>query len=834
MTALFLATLVLSLLLLAYYRIPLTISIAILAGLTFAFTELRHFYEIPGWFRWSYGIITLSLAGFAVKPLRRLLISNRLFSVYRKVMPKLSSTEREALEAGTVWWDAELFSGKPRWRRLLRQPAPSLSEREQAFIDGPVEELCLMLDDWEICDKHRDLPEAAWQFLRDNRFFSMIIPREYGGLEFSAQANSAVVMKLASRNLTAAVTVMVPNSLGPGELLTHFGTEEQKNHYLPRLASGEEIPCFALTSPLAGSDAGAMPDKGIVCKDEFEGEEVLGLRVSWNKRYITLAPVATLLGLAFRAYDPDGLLGDTEDLGISCALIPTSTPGVEIGNRHMPIGAAFMNGPTHGEDIFIPMDWVIGGQERLGQGWRMLMQSLAAGRAISLPSLGVAGGKMSSLLTGAYARIRTQFDVPIGYFGGVEEPLSRIGGRTYRMDAARALTLIALDQGEKPGVLSAINKYELTEGNRQCIIDAMDVHGGKGIIQGPNNYLAHGYQALPISITVEGANILTRSMIIFGQGAIRAHPCLLKEMNAVTGIANTQARRNFDNALFEHIGFVISNKVRALLLGLTGSRMAPAPVRGPHAHYFRQLSRMSAAFAFMADSVLVLLGGKFKFKEKLSGRLADVLIHLYMASAMLKRFEDDGRPAGDLPLLTWGMEDSLYKIQQSLFGVIENFPVPVLGGIVRLIIFPFGRPYTKPSDETVKAVAQLLMNESESRDRLTNGVFISDRDDATGRVNKAFHLVLQAAPAERAIKNALKESVNFENYEGLVKRATESGVITEEQATMVRLAQQASASVIAVDDFPREQIEELIDPALNTDEEEKVEINAETPSSSEN
>ncbi len=823
MTALFLAILVLSLLLLAYYRIPLLISIAILAGLTFAFTELRHFYLIPGWFRWSFGIATMILAGFAIKPLRRLFISNRLFSVYRKVMPKLSSTEREALEAGTVWWDAELFSGMPRWRRLLRQPAPQLSEREQEFIDGPVEELCLMLDDWEICDKHRDLPEAAWQFIRDNRFFSMIIPQEYGGLEFSAQANSAVVMKLASRNLTAAVTVMVPNSLGPGELLMHYGTDEQKAYYLPRLASGEEIPCFALTSPLAGSDAGAMPDTGIVCREEFEGKETLGLRVSWNKRYITLAPVATLLGLAFRALDPDGLLGDTEDLGISCALIPTKTPGVEIGNRHMPVGAVFMNGPTRGKDIFIPMDWIIGGQERLGQGWRMLMQSLAAGRAISLPSLGVAGGKMAAMMTGAYARIRTQFDVPIGYFGGVEEPLSRIGGRTYRMDAARVLTLIALDQGEKPGVLSAINKYQLTEGNRQCMTDAMDVHGGKGIIQGPRNYLAHAYQAVPISITVEGANILTRSMIIFGQGAIRAHPHLLNEMTAVTGIANTRARRVFDNALFGHIGFIISNTVRSLLLGLTASRMAPAPVRGPHANYFRQLSRMSAAFAFMADAVLMLLGGKFKFKEKLSGRLADVLIHLYMASALLKRFEDDGRPADDLPLLTWGMEDSLYRIQQALLGVIQNFPVPILGGIVRMIIFPFGRPYSKPSDKTVKAVAKILLNDSESRDRLTSGVFISDRDDATGQVNKAFHLVLEAAPAERAIKNALKKSVNFENYENLVRRATESGMITEEQATSVRLAQQASASVIAVDDFTREEVDGLADPAMISEETELVE-----------
>jgi len=816
MTVLFLVLLVLSVLLLAYYRIPLLISIAILFGLTFAFTELRHFYDIPAWFRWSLGIATVSLAGFTIKPLRRLFISNRLFSLYRKVMPKLSSTEREALEAGSVWWDAELFSGKPRWRRLLRQPAPSLGDREQAFLNGPVEDLCLMLDDWEISEKQMDLPEPVWQFIRDNRFFSMIIPQEYGGLEFSALAHSAVVMKIASRNITAAVTIMVPNSLGPAELLLHYGTDEQKKHYLPRLASGEEIPCFALTSTLAGSDASAIPDSGIVCRDLFEGREVLGLRVSWDKRYITLAPVATLLGLAFKAYDPDGLLGDTRELGISCALIPTSTPGVEIGNRHMPVGAVFMNGPTRGKDVFIPMDWVIGGQECLGQGWRMLMQSLAAGRAISLPAMGAAGGKMSSLLTGAYARIRTQFDVPIGSFGGIEEPLARIGGRTYRMDAGRLLTLVALDQGEQPAVLSAICKYHLTEVNRQCIIDAMDVHGGKGIVQGPRNYLARAYQTLPISITVEGANILTRSLIIFGQGAIRAHPCLLKEMNAVSGIANSQARRNFDNALFTHIGYSLSNAVRSLLLGLTGSRMTPAPVSGPHAKYFRQLSRMSSAFAFLADLVLVSLGGKFKFKEKLSGRLADALIHLYMASAMLKRFEDSGRPESDLPLLEWGMEDSLHTIQQSLLGVIQNFPVPGLGGLLRLMVFPFGLPHAGPTDKTSKQVAQLLLGENASRDRLAEGVFISDRDDATGVVHKAFHLVLEAAPAERAIKNALKQSVNFENYEGLVKRATESGVITEEQATMVRLAQRASARVIEVDEFPRELFESPAGPEFRT------------------
>ncbi|NND44316.1 MAG: acyl-CoA dehydrogenase, partial [Xanthomonadales bacterium] len=454
MTILFLLALLVTLMLLSYNRVPLVLTVIILAIITALLTNFRLVYPTPTWFRWSFGIVMITLAGFSIKPLRRLLISDRLFGLFRKVLPRISDTEREALDAGTVWWDGELFSGRPRWRRLLKTPQATLSEREQAFLDGPVDELCRMLNDWEICDHHRTLPEPVWAFLRKHRFFSMIIPESYGGLEFSAMANSAVVMKLASRNLTAAVTVMVPNSLGPAELLLHYGTEEQKTHLLPRLASGAEIPCFALTGPSAGSDAAAMPDTGVVCMGEHEGKEVLGLRVTWNKRYITLAPVATLLGLAFKVRDPDGLLGDQVDLGITCALIPTDTPGVEIGNRHMPVGAVFMNGPTRGEDVFIPMDWVIGGQERIGQGWRMLMQSLAAGRAISLPALGVAGGKMASLLTGAYARIRKQFGIPIGYFEGIEEPLARIGGRTYRMDAARLLTLAALDQGEKPAVLS--------------------------------------------------------------------------------------------------------------------------------------------------------------------------------------------------------------------------------------------------------------------------------------------------------------------------------------------------------------------------------------------
>lgn len=791
---------------LAYNRVPLLMSMAIMIGLTIAWTELRHLFYVPSWFRFSNGIIAVTLIGLTVTPLRRLLISDRLYSWFRKSMPTVSETEQQALDAGTVWWDAEIFSGRPRWRKLLKVPAPALTEKEQAFLDGPVEELCRMTDDWEICDKHRRLPDNIWRFIREHRMFGMIIPEAYGGLQFSAQAHSAVVMKLASSNLTTAITVMVPNSLGPGELLLHYGTEEQKNHYLPRLARGEEIPCFALTSPSAGSDAAGMNDVGIVCKGEYGGRKVLGLRLKWNKRYITLAPVATLLGLAFKVKDPDQLLGKSEDLGITCALIPTDTPGIEIGTRHMPVGAVFMNGPTRGEDVFIPMDWVIGGQERIGQGWSMLMQSLAAGRSISLPALGTAGGKMSALMSGAYARIRKQFNIPIGNFEGIEEPLARIGGRTYRMDSARMLTLVAIDQGERPGVLSAILKYQLTEGNRRCINDAMDIHAGKGIITGPSNYLAHSYQALPISITVEGANILTRSLIIFGQGAIRAHPWLLKEMKAARD-PRPEARKAFDKALFSHVGHVFSNMVRALVLGLTRGLATSAPVSGPTARYFREVTRMCAAFSFTSDLVLVLLGGKFKFKERLSGRLADVLIHLYMSTAVLKRFEDDGRPEADLPFLIWAMDDSLCIIQESLNGVLKNFPVPGIGRLVKWIIFPLGMPYSQPSDRTSKNVAKLLLSENESRDRLVSGVYISDQDDASGRVHAAFHLALTSTNAENAIRNALNEPVNYENYRRLVQKAVESGVITEEQATTVRLAQEAARVVIEVDEFTREEIE---------------------------
>jgi acyl-CoA dehydrogenase len=817
MEILYFFILILTLVVLAYNRVPLLVAMAILVALTVTWTELRHLFYVPSWFRFANGIAAVTLMGFSVKPLRRLIFSDRMYGWFRQALPRLSYTEQEAVDAGTVWWDAEIFSGKPRWKSLLRTPAPGLSEKEQAFLDGPVEELCRTLDEWEICASEGQLPEEAWNLIFDHRMFGLIIPEEFGGLGFSAQGHSAVIMKLASRNLTAAVTVMAPNALGPGSLLLHYGTEEQKNHYLPRLAKGEEIPCFALTSPAAGSDAGSMCDTGVICKGLHEGREVLGLRLNWNKRYVTLAPVATLLGLVFKAEDPDRLLGGETELGITCALIPAGTPGVSIGSRHLHPGTAFMNGPVRGEDVFIPLDQVIGGRDCLGLGWRMLKQSLAAGRSISLPALGTAAGKMSALMSGAYARIRRQFNAPIGSFEGIQEPLARIGGYTYRMDAARRLTLVALDEGESPGVLAAILKYQLTENSRQCINDAMDIHGGKAIVSGPSNYLSHAYQALPISITVEGANILLRSLIIFGQGAIRAHPWLLQEMQAARD-PRPGARKAFDKAIFSHVGHTISSMVRSLVMGLTGAFFSRSPVRGPTARYFRQLNRMSAVFSFVSDTVLISLGGKFKRREKLSGRLADALSHLYMTAAVLKRFEDDGRPEEDLPFLHWAMDDSLYVIQESLKGVLNNFPLPGVGRLVKWMVFPWGSPYSQPSDKTGSQVAQLLLNENESRDRLVSGVYLSDGDDAAGQVHNAFHLVLVSEKPENAVRNALKQAVTYENHRELVQKAVESGVITEEQATLVRLAQEAARVVIEVDEFKHEESgeeqEQMAGPAV--------------------
>ncbi len=619
----------------------------------------------------------------------------------------MSQTEKEALEAGTVWWEAELFKGKPDWKKLHNIQAPKLSAEEQAFLDGPVNEVCAMVSDYQVTHELADLPPEVWTFLKEKKFFAMIIKKQYGGLEFSAYAQSLVLQKLTGVSGVLSSTVGVPNSLGPGELLQHYGTEEQKNYYLPRLAEGKEIPCFALTSPEAGSDAGSIPDFGVVCKGQWEGKEVLGMRLTWNKRYITLAPVATVLGLAFKLRDPEGLLGDKEELGITCALIPTHLKGVEIGNRHFPLNVPFQNGPTRAKDLFVPLDFIIGGPKMAGQGWRMLVECLSVGRGITLPSNSTGGIKTAALATGAYARIRRQFKQPIGQMEGIEEPLARLAGNAYVMDAASNLTVAGIDLGEKPSVISAIVKYHCTHRGQRSIIDAMDIVGGKGICLGPANFLARGYQGAPIAVTVEGANILTRSMIIFGQGAIRCHPYVLREMEAAYS-PNSDAVEKFDSALAGHVGFVLSNLVRSLWLGLTDGYGSQAPTRDATKRYYQQLNRYSANLALLADISMAVLGGSLKRRERLSARLGDILSQLYLSSATLKRFENDGRPAEDLPLVHWGLQDSLRQTEIAIDEFLANFPNRIIGRALRVLMMPFGRVRKAPSDKLDSKLAQIL------------------------------------------------------------------------------------------------------------------------------
>jgi acyl-CoA dehydrogenase len=746
---------------------------------------------------WLVFIAAALLLG--VPTLRRQFISGPFLQQFRRMMPAMSDTEREALEAGSTWWEAELFSGQPDWHKLLDYPTPRLSEEERAFIDGPVNELCRMIDDWEITEQLHDLPAPVWEFLKQQRFFGMIIPREYGGLEFSAYGHSSVVMKIASRSITAAVTTMVPNSLGPAQLLLHYGSEEQKQYYLPRLASGEEIPCFALTGPDAGSDAAAMPDKGVVCRQEFEGKQQLGIRLNWEKRYITLGPVATVLGLAFKLYDPDQLLGSDNERGITLALIPTTTPGVEIGNRHFPLNQAFMNGPNRGKDVFIPIDWIIGGQARIGQGWRMLMECLADGRSISLPALSCGGGKLACRATGAYAAVRKQFKTPIGKFEGIAEVLGRIAGNTYAMDAARGLTTLAVDSGEKPSVASAIVKYHLTERMRRVIDDAMDVHGGRGICMGPRNYLGRIYQAIPISITVEGANILTRSLIIFGQGAIRCHPYLLKEMQT----AQQREAVGFDQALFGHIKLLLSNLARGVFHGLSGARFVKAPVSGEQAGYYRKLTRMSAVFAVTAEAALLTLGGTLKRKESLSARLGDVLSHLYLASAALKRFADQGQQPADRPLLEWAIRDSLYEAQQKLFEVYDNLPARWLGRLLKWMLFPYGASYRAVNDALLQRAAAVILRWGSARERLTEGLFVSEDDhDSLAQLEVALEKANVAQAVLSLLRNAMRNGqLASGDPEHCLVEAVAAGVIDEREAAQVRAAVAARQRVIGVDDF---------------------------------
>src|SRR5690554_37974 len=806
LTLLWLLGLVLIVAVLAWKRSSLLNACVVVAAYLLAMT-------LVGPVHWLLDLILWALFLGVAIPLnmtdwRRRSITTPLFHWFRKVLPPISDTEREALEAGTVWWDGELFSGRPDWDRLLGYPQPRLTEEEQAFLDGPVEELCRMTNEWQITTELQDLPPQVWDFIKSNGFFGLIIPKEYGGKGFSAYAHSQIAMKLASRSGDVGSTVMVPNSLGPAELLMQYGTDEQKQYYLPRLAAGQEVPCFALTSPEAGSDAGSMPDRGIVCRGQWQGQEVLGLRVTWEKRYITLGPVATLLGLAFKVYDPEGLLGGEEELGISLALIPTDTPGVNIGRRHFPLNAAFMNGPNSGTDVFIPMDYLIGGQSMIGHGWKMLMNCLAVGRSISLPAGGTGAAKMASMTTGAYARIRRQFNLPIGEFEGVPEALARIGGNTYVMDAARTMTAGAVDLGEKPAVLSGVVKYHLTERMRQCINDAMDVHGGKGICMGPKNYLGRGYQSVPISITVEGANILTRSMMIFGQGAIRCHPYVLQEMQATQDPDQDRAIALFDRLLSEHIGHALGNAAGSLLLGLTCGALVKTPGNDDTRAYYRQLSRLSAAFATLTDTSMLMLGGELKRRERLSARLGDVLSFIYLASATLKHYHDQGEPEEDLPLLRWGVEDLLAKIEQAMHEILLNFPDRCMGIALRVLIFPLGRRLKPPSDRTGGEVARRLMTPGASRDRLLAGCYrSSDPDDVTGLLNDTLDKVILADPIEHRLSKAIRSGeLEHESAADDLAVAAESGVLSPDEAQKLRDARLARRAVIEVDDFSQEEM----------------------------
>jgi len=786
---------------LAYWGAGTGMWIAAFAGGLAVFTvgtNVDWYVALPVW-----GLSTAFVVLLGVPRIRRRYVTAPLFRQFRKVMPPMSQTEQEALEAGSVWWDAELFTGKPDWQRLLNLPPPRLSQQEQDFLDNETETLCELLDDWRVTHEDKDLSPEAWQYIKDNGFFGLIIPQEYGGRGFSALAHSEVVMKLASRCITGAVTVMVPNSLGPGKLLLHYGTPEQKSYYLPRLARGEDVPCFALTGPDAGSDAGAIPDRGEVCYGEWRGERVLGVRLNWEKRYITLGPVCTLLGLAVKLYDPDRLLGDEEELGVTLALVPRDTPGVTIGDRHVTLDIPFQNGPNQGHDVFVPVTQLVGGTKYVGQGWRMLVECLAEGRGISLPALSVGAGKTASRFTGAYAAIRRQFNVPIGRFEGVEESLARIAALTYQMDAARTLTLGALDIGESPSVISAIVKYHLTEKYRRCINDAMDIQGGSGICLGPSNLIGRAYQAIPIAITVEGANILTRSMIIFGQGAVRCHPWVLKEFQAAQNPDTSRGLSEFDHAIFGHVGFVLGNIARSLFLGLTRGRLSATPVDGPTRRYFQQLHWMSAAFALSADVAMMTLGGSLKRKERLSARLGDVLSELYLTSAVLKRFEDQGRPEGDLPLVRWACDNSLYRMQESLRLLFRNLPVRPLAWLLRLVVFPSGGPYTETRDKVDREAARIVLKPGAARDRLTRGIFLGDSGQFRQRqFEQAFIQAAKVAPIEKTLREAWRSGLlRSKTFVQQVEEAVSEGIITLSEASELEKMQALRREVIMVDSF---------------------------------
>ena len=776
---------------------------ASLSSFTLSFAALMalgSLFNIIGIVSWLlFAVIALPIN---IDTIRQQFISMPLLAIFKKIMPQMSSTEQEAIDAGTTWFDADLFRGDPDWQKLHNYPRPRLSSQEKAFLDGPVEQVCAMVNDWHITHEIADLPPEIWQFLKENKFFAMIIKKQYGGLEFSAYAQSRVLQKLTGVSSVLASTVGVPNSLGPGELLQEYGTKEQQDYYLPRLAKGEEIPCFALTSPEAGSDAGSIPDVGIICHGQFNGKVVLGMKLTWDKRYITLAPIATVLGLAFKLQDPEQLLSEQQELGITCALIPTDLSGITIGRRHFPLNIPFQNGPTQGSDVFVPLDFIIGGPDMACQGWRMLVECLSVGRAITLPSNSAGSIKATALATGAYSRIRRQFKMPIGKMEGIEEPLARIGANAYLMDAVTTMSTGAIDLGEKPSVISAIAKYHLTERMRSSIIDAMDIHGGKGICMGPNNYLARTYQGAPIAVTVEGANILTRSMIIYGQGAIRCHPYVLAELEAANNSDNEQALNDFDHALFGHIGFSISNISRSLWCSITGSRFLGSPYNDETCRYYQLLTRFSANLAMLSDISMLSLGADLKRKERISARLGDVLSQLYLASATLKRYNDEGRNTADFPLVQWAVEDCLYNIQHAIDELISNFPNKIVGKVLRVVIFPLGTWLKKPNDEISHKVAQLLQTPGSARTRLGQGQYLTrDGCNIFGRLEQVLEDIINCEPIYEKVCRELNKKLPFYHLDKVAELGLTNNIISKVEAELLTTAEIGRQWVIAVDDF---------------------------------
>ncbi len=785
----------------SYKRMGLMNTIA-LTGALMVLGTLFGDIGLLGWL--VYLVIAVPLGATNI---RKTYITKKLLAFYKKVMPEMSRTEQEAIDAGSVWWDGDIFSGAPDWDKLHGIPKGRLSEAEQAFLDGPVDRVCQMVDEWQINHKEADLPAEIWDFLKEHKFFAMIIKKQYGGLEFSAYAQSRVLQKLAGCSAVLSSTVGVPNSLGPGELLQHYGTTEQQDYYLPRLADGTEVPCFALTGPEAGSDAGAIPDVGVVCKGDWNGEEILGMRLTFDKRYITLAPIATVIGLAFKLQDPDGLLGDKADLGITCALIPRDTKGLDIGRRHFPLNTPFQNGPIRGQDIFVPLDYIIGGQPMAGKGWRMLMECLSVGRCITLPSTAAGGAKTCALATGAYARIRRQFRLPVGHMEGVEEMLARIGGNTYLMDSVTRLSTVGVDLGEKPSVISAICKYHLTEKMRQVINDSMDIHGGKGIMLGPNNYLGRAYEGAPISITVEGANILTRNMMIFGQGAMRCHPYVLKELEAAAMEDRDEQLEAFDKAVFGHIGFAMSNKIRSLWFGITSNAFSSAPFADDTARYYKLLQGYSANLAFMTDVSMGMLGGDLKRRERLSARLGDILSGIYLGSATLKRFDEEGRLQEDAPLMHWALQQTLYDIETAILDFLANFPSrPVALGL-KAVVIPFGRRCEKPSDRLDHKIAGILQTPSTARSRLGNGQYLTrEEGNLFGDLEQTLEDVIASEPVFNRICKDKGEKLPFTNLGILADEALESGIINSDEADLLKRTEAGRMRTISVDDFDHEEL----------------------------